>query len=105
MGDITYIRVKQQWLYLAVVIDLYSRQVIGWAFGERINQQLVIDALKSALRKRGYPRDVVVHTDRGSQYCSHQDQKLIQTYGLQASMSGKGNCYENEVSAKPQCSV
>jgi transposase InsO family protein len=69
VGDITYIRVKQQWLYLAVVIDLYSRKVIGWAFGERINARLVCDALKSALFKRGYPSGVIVHTDRGSQYC------------------------------------
>ena len=95
VADITYIRVKQQWLYLAVVIDLYSRQVIGWAFGERINAALVCHALKSALHKRGYPRGVIVHTDRGSQYCSRAYQRLIQAYKLHASMSGKGNCYDN----------
>ena len=95
VGDITYIRVKQQWLYLAVILDLYSRKVIGWAFGERINAKLVTDSLKAALRNRGYPTGVIVHTDRGSQYCSKVYQKLIQSYQLQASMSGKGNCYDN----------
>lgn len=95
VADITYIRVKQQWLYLAVVIDLYSRKVIGWAFGERINARLVCDALKAALFKRGYPIGMIVHTDRGSQYCSRAYQKLIRAYDLQCSMSGKGNCYDN----------
>ena len=95
VGDITYIRVKQHWLYLAVILDLYSRKVIGWAFGERINAKLVTDALKAALRNRGYPTGVIVHTDRGSQYCSKAYQKLIRSYQLQASMSGKGNCYDN----------
>ena len=95
VGDITYIRVKQQWLYLAVILDLYSRKVIGWAFGVRINAKLVCDALKSALRSRDYPTDVIMHTDRGSQYCSHAYQKLIKEYQLKCSMSGKGNCYDN----------
>lgn len=95
VGDITYIRVKQQWLYLAVILDLYSRKVIGWAFAERINAKLVTDALKSALRHRDYPTGVVVHTDRGSQYCSRAYQSIIKAYQLKASMSGKGNCYDN----------
>ena len=95
VGDITYIRVKQQWLYLAVVIDLYSRKVIGWQLGEKINSNLVAEALKLALKNRSYPRDVIMHTDRGSQYCSGQYQQLIKTYGLRASMSGKGSCYDN----------
>lgn len=101
VADITYIRAKHQWLYLAVVIDLYSRKVIGWAFGKRINSGLVCQALKSTLRGRGYPTGVIVHTDRGSQYCSRKYRRIIKTYALHASMSGKGNCYENEVSAKP----
>ena len=95
VGDITYIRVKQQWLYLAVVLDLYSRKVIGWAFGERINAKLVTDALRYALRHRDYPAGVIVHTDRGSQYCSKAYQTLIKSYQLKPSMSGKGNCYDN----------
>ena len=95
VGDITYIRVKQQWLYLAVILDLHSRKVIGWAFGVRINAKLVCDALKSALRSRGYPTGVIIHTDRGSQYCSKDYQKLIKKYQLKCSMSGTGNCYDN----------
>lgn len=95
VGDITYIRVKQQWLYLAVVIDLYSRKVIGWQFGERMNSGLVVGALKLALKNRAYPKGVIVHTDRGSQYCSGQYQRLMKAYDLRASMSGKGNCYDN----------
>ena len=95
VGDITYIRVKQQWLYLAVILDLHSRKVIGWAFGVRINAKLVTDALKSALYNRDYPNGVIMHTDRGSQYCSKAYQRLIQSYQLKCSMSGKGNCYDN----------
>jgi len=95
VGDITYIRVKQKWLYLAVVLDLYSRKVIGWAFGERIHAKVVTDALKFALRNRAYPTGVIVHTDRGSQYCSKAYQTLIKSYKLKSSMSGKGNCYDN----------
>lgn len=95
VGDITYIRVKQQWLYLAVVIDLYSRKVIGWQFGERMNSGLVVGALKLALKNRAYPKGVIMHTDRGSQYCSGQYQRLMKAYDLRASMSGKGNCYDN----------
>jgi transposase InsO family protein len=95
VADITYIRVKQQWLYLAVVVDLYSRKVIGWTFGEHINARLVCDALKAALFKRGYPSGVIVHTDRGSQYCSQAYLRLINAYDLKCSMSGKGNCYDN----------
>ena len=95
IADITYIRVKQQWLYLAVVIDLYSRKVIGWSFSQRIDTQLVCKALKAALKQRHYPTGVIVHTDRGSQYCSKAYQQLINIYGLISSMSSKGNCYDN----------
>lgn len=95
VADMTYIRVKSCWLYLAVVLDLYSRKVIGWAFGERITTQLATDALASALAKRQPQRQVIVHTDRGIQYCSKQYQALIKANGLQASMSAKGNCYDN----------
>ena len=66
-----------------------------WAFSERINARLVCDAPKAALFKRGYPFEVIVHTDRGSQYCSRAYQKLIKAYGLQCSMSGTANCYDN----------
>jgi len=78
VGDITYIRVSNhQWVYLAVVMDLYSRKIIGWAMNKRMKADLVCDALKMALSNRSYPEGVIIHTDRGSQYCSKQYQRLI----------------------------
>ena len=97
VGDITYIPTRQGWLYLAVVIDLYSRTVVGWAMSKRINKQLVCDALYQALWRRGFPKNVIMHTDRGSQYCSKQYQKLLQSYNLVCSMSRKANCWDNAV--------
>lgn len=97
VGDITYLKIAQKWFYLAVIIDLYSRKVIGWKLKERMNTQLVIDALKLALSHRNYPKNVIIHHDQGSQYCSTQYQRLIKAYGLTSSMSGKGNCYDNAV--------
>lgn len=95
--DITYVRVKQRWLYLAVVLDLYSRKIIGWAMSNRINAALVCDALRMGLSTRSYPKGVMVHSDRGSQYCSAKYQELLKAYKLVCSMSGKGNCYDNAV--------
>jgi len=97
VSDITAIRVGHKWLYLAVMIDLYSRKVIGWAMDKCMKAALVCDALKMALQNRGYPKGVIVHSDRGSQYCSNSYQKLITNYQLKCSMSGKGNCYDNAV--------
>jgi len=97
VGDITTIRVGQKWLYLAVVIDLYSRKVIGWSMDKRMKTGLVCDALKMALHNRNYPKGVIMHTDRGSQYCSKRYQRLIKDQALLCSMSGKGNCYDNAV--------
>jgi putative transposase len=94
-GDITYLWTDEGWLYLAVVIDLYSRLVVGWAMADRMTADLACDALTMALWRRRKPRGVIVHTDRGSQYCSAAHRRLIQDYGLQASMSAKGNCYDN----------
>lgn len=94
-GDITYLHTDEGWLYLAVIIDLYSRRVIGWSMGERITAELACRALLMAVSQRGEPRGVIVHSDRGSQYCSAQYQQLLKDYGLRCSMSGKGNCYDN----------
>lgn len=94
-GDISYIKTAEGWLYLAVVIDLYSRRVIGWATSKRLKRKLVIDALQRAIALRQPPEGVIFHSDRGSQYCSHDYQKLLRKYGFKASMSGKGNCYDN----------
>ena len=94
-GDISYIRTREGWLYLAVILDLHSRRVIGWAVSNRMKRDLAIRALKMAIALRKSPRACVHHTDRGSQYCSHDDQKILRNQGLKASMSGKGNCYDN----------
>lgn len=95
VGDMTYIGTDEGWLYLAVVLDLYSRRVVGWSMGERMPASLVCDALRMALFQRKMPRGVIVHTDRGSQYCSHEHRTLLDEHGLIASMSAKGNCYDN----------
>ena len=93
--DITYLWTDEGWLYLATVIDLYSRRVVGWAMSERMTAQLVCDALQMALWRCHKPRGVIVHSDRGSQYCSAVYQVLLDRHGLLCSMSGTGNCYDN----------
>lgn len=97
-GDITYIHTQEGWLYLAVVIDLHSRAVIGWSMDKRMKTSLVCDALTMALYRKNYPKNVIVHSDRGSQYCSNQYRKLIEKYKLIGSMSRKGNCWDNAIS-------
>lgn len=97
VGDITYIRTDEGWLYLAVVIDLYSRAVIGWSMSKRLKKALVCEALVMALWRRGFPRGVIMHTDRGSQYCSSDYQKLLYISGLTSSMSRKGDCWDNSI--------
>jgi putative transposase len=96
-GDITYVWTEEGWLYLATVIDLYSRKVIGWSLQSTMTKQLVCDALMMALWRRGFPRNVLFHSDRGSQYCSHDYQNMLKHYGLTCSMSRKGNCWDNSV--------
>jgi transposase InsO family protein len=95
VGDITYLATSEGWLYLAVLIDLYSRKVIGWAMSERMTADLAGDALKMALSRRKSPQGVITHFDRGSQYCSTLYQTLLMKYELTCSMSAKGNCYDN----------
>ncbi|MDF9433128.1 IS3 family transposase [Chromohalobacter israelensis] len=95
VGDITYLATGEGWLYLAVLIDLFSRKVIGWAMSERMTADLAGNALQMALWRRKMPKKVVVHSDRGSQYCSTLYQSLLTRHDLQCSMSAKGNCYDN----------
>ena len=97
-ADITYIATAEGWLYLAIVLDLYSRQIVGWAMRERMTKELVIDALRMAWFRRRPPPGLIHHSDRGSQYCSHDFQKQLATYGMLASMSRKGNCWDNATS-------
>lgn len=95
VGDITYLWTEEGWLYLAVVIDLYSRLVVGWALAERMTADLACQALQMALWRRKMPKGVIVHSDRGSQYCSALYQGLLTRHELLCSMSAKGNCYDN----------
>ena len=94
-GDISYIWTREGWLYLAVILDLHSRRVVGWAVSNRMKRDLAIRALKMAIAFRQPPKGCIHHTDRGSQYCSHDYQKVLRQHGFKASMSGKGNCYDN----------
>jgi transposase InsO family protein len=97
VGDITYIRTDEGWLYLATVIDLYSRKVIGHSMSNRMTKDLVISALQKALKSRGYPKGVIVHSDRGSQYASNEYKSFLKKHGLVGSMSKKGDCWDNAV--------
>jgi transposase InsO family protein len=95
--DITYVATRQGWLYLAVVLDLFSRQVVGWAMGQSIDTQLVLGALDMALKSRKPPRGLLHHSDRGSQYASADYQRALEQRGIRCSMSRKGNCWDNAV--------
>jgi putative transposase len=97
VGDISYVWTEEGWMYLAVVIDLYSRAVVGWSIQSTMSRQLVCDALMMALWRRGFPRGVLFHSDRGSQYCSNDYQRMLKAYGFFCSMSRKGNCWDNAV--------
>ena len=94
-GDVTYIWTQEGWLYLAVILDLHSRRVVGWAVSDRMKKDLAIRALDMAVGLRNPPLGCMFHSDRGNQYCSYDYQKKLQAYGLRPSMSGKGNCYNN----------
>lgn len=97
VGDITYIRTREGWLYLAVVIDLFSRAVVGWSMGSRMTADLVNDAMLMAIWKRKPDKGLIFHSDRGSQYASDDYRKTLKSYGVNASMSRKGDCWDNAV--------
>ena len=97
VGDITYIWTAEGWLYLAVVIDLYSRKVVGWSMGSRMKAQLVCDALTMAVWQRNPDKGLIVHSDQGVQYASHQYRQLLKGNGFIGSMSKKGCCWDNAV--------
>ena len=94
-GDISYVWTREGWLYLAVILDLHSRRVIGWAVSNRMKRDLAIRALNMAIALRWPSQRCIHHTDRGSQYCSHAYRKILRQHGFRASMSGTGNCYDN----------
>lgn len=94
-ADISYIWTREGWLYLAVVIDLFARRVVGWAVSDRLHRQLALRALEKAITMRRPPKGLIHHSDRGSQYCALDYQGMLKTNGIIISMSGKGNCYDN----------
>ena len=98
VGDITYIATESGWLYLAVVIDLFSRKVVGWSMADNMRAELVNDALLMALWTRKPARGLLWHTDRGSQYASESHRDILKAHGVIQSMSRKGNCWDNAVS-------
>ena len=96
-SDITYVWTSEGWLYLAVILDLFSRQVVGWSMSNRITRELVIDSLYMAIWRRSPHTGLIFHPDRGSQYCSNDFQKVLKQHGMLSSISRKGDCWDNSV--------
>jgi transposase InsO family protein len=97
MSDVTYIATAEGWLYLATVMDLFSRRVVGWSMSARNDQQLVLDALAMAIQHRAPKPGLLHHSDRGSTYCAAQYRQRLADWGMISSMSRRGNCYDNAV--------
>ena len=97
VSDITYLWTLKGWVYLAVIIDLYNREIVGMAIAKHMKTELVTDALKIAYRQRKPEQNLVFHSDRGSQYCSNKFRAMLKCYGMISSMSRKGNCWDNSV--------
>ena len=97
VSDVTYIWTSEGWLYLAVVLDLFHRQIVGWSMSNRISRKLVMDALRMSIWHRRPVPGLIFHSDRGSQYCSHDFQKMLKTHLMISSMSRKGDCWDNAV--------
>lgn len=96
-SDITYLWTKEGWLYLAVVMDIYSRKIVGWSLSSRLSAELVLKALIMSLLNRKPEAGMIFHSDRGSQYTSSKVRELLKSYKITQSMSGKGNCYDNAI--------
>jgi len=94
-SDITYVATDEGWLYLAVILDLFNRQVVGWSMKPHMRQELVVDALRMAWFRRRPAPGLVMHSDRGSQYCGKEFTRAIKAYGMKASMSRKADCWDN----------
>ncbi len=97
VGDVTYLRTPEGWLYLAVILDLYSRMIVGWAVSPTNDRQLALRALAAAVARRAPPPGLLHHSDRGSPYASEEYSAALQKLGFRPSMSRKGNCYDNAV--------
>jgi putative transposase len=94
-ADFTYVWTTQGWLYVAVVLDLFSRRVVGWSMSAQMTAQLVIDALMMAIWRRGKPHELLHHSDQGSQYTAEEFQRLLADHGIECSMSRRGDCWDN----------
>jgi transposase InsO family protein len=97
VSDITYIWTHEGWLYLAVILDLFSRQVVGWSLSNRMSRELIMNSLRMAIWRRRPAPGLIFHSDRGSQYCSNDFQNMLRIHGMISSMSRKGNCWDNAV--------
>lgn len=97
VSDITYIKVGRRWLYLAAVLDLFSRKIVGWALDTHMREDLILDAFTMAAHNRDINDNALIHSDRGVQYRSHRYQQALEEYGFTGSMSRKGNCWDNAV--------
>jgi putative transposase len=100
VGDITYLWTQEGWLYLAVLLDLYSRKVVGWSLSHHVDSALVQEALEMAIGRRHPAAGLIHHTDRGSQYASHTYRERLREQGMVCSMSGKGDCLDNAVAER-----
>ena len=96
-ADLSYVWTSEGWLYLAIILDLFARRVVGWAVSDRLHKKLALEALRKTLAIRQPGKDLIHHSDRGSQYCSTAYQAELRKHGIQISMSGRGNCYDNSV--------
>jgi len=96
-ADISYVWTSEGWLYLAVILDLFARRVVGWAVSDRLHQELALEALRKALAIRRPDKGLIHHSDRGSQYCSTAYQAELRKHGIRISMSRQGNCFDNAV--------
>ena len=97
VSDITYIKVGRSWMYLAAVMDLFSRKIIGWALNSHMRESLILEALDMAVSQRDTTSDTLIHSDRGVQYRGNEYQEALKAYGIDCSMSRKGNCWDNAV--------
>lgn len=97
VSDITYIKVGRHWMYLAAVLDLFSRKVVGWALASHMRESLILDALNMAVALRQPQGNILIHSDRGVQYRGNEYQEALRSYGINCSMSRKGNCWDNAV--------
>ena len=97
VSDITYIWTWEGWLYLAAIMDVYNREIVGWTLYKRMTKELVANALLKALEKRDPEPGLIFHSDRGSQYASHRERKILNAWQIRQSMSSKGDCFDNAI--------